>query len=463
MEAMVIGFRQLFFVIISILVSLGVSSANDVFVSQTPKGSGSGADCADALAVSYFNSSSNWTSSTATGTKIGPGTTVHLCGTITTNLTFQGSGSSGNPVVLDGTGATMSAYINNNQQYWTIQNLTWSTNYGTYSQTQAIIQTFNGAAFGTIQNNHIDVLTSAQVVFLGAMTHDVTVQNNYMKITVPTASGLDVDILDTEGSYNVTVQGNYLAEDITSADNPNNNCHDDLIQTWAASNSSSNYPYNWTIRYNYFAQLSPGKNNNQQMLMLQSISASGYFNVYSNIFDGVSGGSQSAMVNTYGHAPGAALNFYNNTFVQHAGSYGNMMLLESVGTYNLTNNIIYASDSSTMELTNEGATINRSKNLWYGGNSPSCSNTTDICGRNPLFTSFAGSDFSLQSGSPAVNAGANLGTNFNHYPLPETTWPNPALGTRASSGAWDVGAFDPNGQSAAVPPAPPTGLNAVVQ
>ena len=53
-----------------------------------------------------------------------PGTTVHLCGTITSNLSFQGNGTSGNPVVLDGTGATMSAYITTSSQYWTIQNCT---------------------------------------------------------------------------------------------------------------------------------------------------------------------------------------------------------------------------------------------------------------------------------------------------------------------------------------------------
>jgi len=79
--------------------------ANDIYIAQSATGAANGADCADALAVTYFNTSGNWTSGIPAGTQIGPGTTVHLCGTFTgtagqTLLTFQGSGASGNPVTL---------------------------------------------------------------------------------------------------------------------------------------------------------------------------------------------------------------------------------------------------------------------------------------------------------------------------------------------------------------------------
>ena len=53
--------------------------------------------------MAWFNSSSNWGSDAG---QIGPGTTVHLCGTFTAPagasgyLTFQGSGSSGSPITL---------------------------------------------------------------------------------------------------------------------------------------------------------------------------------------------------------------------------------------------------------------------------------------------------------------------------------------------------------------------------
>jgi hypothetical protein len=74
--------------------------ASDVYISQNASGGANGADCANAYAVSFFNNSGNWG-----GGSIGASTTVHLCGTFsgavnTTLLTFQGSGTSGNPITL---------------------------------------------------------------------------------------------------------------------------------------------------------------------------------------------------------------------------------------------------------------------------------------------------------------------------------------------------------------------------
>src|ERR1035437_3879659 len=89
------------------------SATNAVYLAQTAQGGNTGVDCVDAKAISYFNTSGNW-SATPTGIQIGPDTTVHLCsngGNITTNIAFHGSGSSGHPVILDGTGATMAGEI----------------------------------------------------------------------------------------------------------------------------------------------------------------------------------------------------------------------------------------------------------------------------------------------------------------------------------------------------------------
>jgi len=80
----------------------GVASAKDLFLAESSLGSGSGSDCPNALPRGFFNIVGNWGSGP---TQIGPGTTVHLCGTFavgtnTTAFTFQGSGTSGNPVTL---------------------------------------------------------------------------------------------------------------------------------------------------------------------------------------------------------------------------------------------------------------------------------------------------------------------------------------------------------------------------
>ena len=69
----------------------------DYYVAQNSAGNNNGTDCADAYSVTWFNTAGNWGSGAG---KIGPGNTVHLCGTIATPLTVQGSGSAGNPITL---------------------------------------------------------------------------------------------------------------------------------------------------------------------------------------------------------------------------------------------------------------------------------------------------------------------------------------------------------------------------
>jgi hypothetical protein len=77
--------------------SCGAALANDVYIAQTSAGSANGNSCGNAYAVSYFNASGNWGSGAS---QIGPGTVVHLCGTITTNLTVNGSGSAGSVIEI---------------------------------------------------------------------------------------------------------------------------------------------------------------------------------------------------------------------------------------------------------------------------------------------------------------------------------------------------------------------------
>ncbi|HXM14570.1 MAG TPA: hypothetical protein VN933_04965 [Candidatus Eremiobacteraceae bacterium] len=84
------------------------AASSAVYISQSGGGAGDGSSCANAKPASFFNSGSNW------GSTIGAGTTVHLCGTITTGLTAQGSGSSGNPITIQWeSGASLSVCSTN--------------------------------------------------------------------------------------------------------------------------------------------------------------------------------------------------------------------------------------------------------------------------------------------------------------------------------------------------------------
>src|ERR1017187_9187247 len=103
MKSPLYGFR--FVVALSVL-ALGCTAAraNDIYIAQAATGAGTGQSCATAYAVTFFNTSANW----GTGaSQIGPGTTVHLCGTFVgptgatiPYLSFSGSGTSRKPITL---------------------------------------------------------------------------------------------------------------------------------------------------------------------------------------------------------------------------------------------------------------------------------------------------------------------------------------------------------------------------
>ena len=67
------------------LLTFGATAARaqtqSIYIAATSMGAGTGADCADALPYTFFNNAAN-AASTFTVGKVSPGTTVHVCGTI---------------------------------------------------------------------------------------------------------------------------------------------------------------------------------------------------------------------------------------------------------------------------------------------------------------------------------------------------------------------------------------------
>jgi hypothetical protein len=79
-------------------VILGVAQpalANNIYVAQNAVGGDTGADAADAHSVGWLNTTANWW-----GNTIGPGSTIHLVGTITNAIQAQSGGSRGNPITI---------------------------------------------------------------------------------------------------------------------------------------------------------------------------------------------------------------------------------------------------------------------------------------------------------------------------------------------------------------------------
>ena len=70
-------------------------SAANIYIAQNAEGAPDGSSCGSAFAVSFLNASGNW----GTGARqIGPGTTVHICGAITTGIQINGSGTFATPI-----------------------------------------------------------------------------------------------------------------------------------------------------------------------------------------------------------------------------------------------------------------------------------------------------------------------------------------------------------------------------
>lgn len=102
--------RSLF---VLLLAGLASASAPHLYLAQSTTGSGSGLSCINALAGSFFNPPGNWGPA---ANQIGPGSTIHLCGTFNAPagasgyFSFQGSGTSSAPItVLAEPGAVLQA------------------------------------------------------------------------------------------------------------------------------------------------------------------------------------------------------------------------------------------------------------------------------------------------------------------------------------------------------------------
>ena len=82
---------------------------------------------------------------------------------------------------------------------------------------------------------------------------------------------------------------------------------------------------------------------------------------------------------------------------------------------------------------------------------------------DPKLTNAAGSDFTLQSSSPAIDAGTNLGSTYQNELSPNSVWPASVMTLNQNSfgKGWEIGAFVAG--TVVSKPNPPTNLTTTVQ
>jgi hypothetical protein len=214
------GFARLALALALMLFSVSICSASaaNLYVGQNASGSANGADCADTLAVSWLNTTSNWGSGS---NQVGPGTTVHLCGTITgaagaQGILISGSGSSGNPITIKfEAGAIMTSPY-------------WGAN-GAITATGKSFITIDGGTNGIIQNTDNGTLGAfnneqgSHPIYILGPASNVVIKNLNISNICQHTSALDVTGCNTGGNSDsaIWVQGGMTNLTVT-----NNTIHD---------------------------------------------------------------------------------------------------------------------------------------------------------------------------------------------------------------------------------------------
>jgi hypothetical protein len=405
----------------------GLAWSEDFYLAQNARGTGDGASAANARAVAFFNSSANWGPGPGV---ISPGDTVFLVGVILTDLTFQGSGTANGFITVDGTRGSMAATFNVvHRSWWKVQNVTWSG-------PNALISILGGA-HGVFTGNTTDSVSQDPAVFLGQyadaeLPDAITISNNVLRSTAADLGNAPLDLIKTDGSTNVVVEGNVLE---LRAGGAGGLAHDDCLETSAKAGASGGPPANWTVRFNRFVMNSAATADRSWML-LQDLA--GTNRIYGNVFVGVRGAEAAQGLDVHRSAGSqTAFEVHGNTFVTVDAGSNTVLALSGPGTASIRNNVFRLNGQVALAGT---MTVVRDHNFWVGLNLPPCDGGAgELCTGDVGFWDPDAGDYSLTAGSPARGSGAVLGAPFDQGPVAHARWPAPVLGQRTAS--WDRGAM----------------------
>lgn len=181
-------------------------AANDVYIAATSAGGNTGVDCANAKALSYFNSVGNWSGS-PTGVQIGPDTTAHLCGTFTggagadSYIQMQASGTSGHNVIVKWESGAI------------VQAPYFSAAHGAVDMNGKSFITIDGGTNGILQNTANGTALANQQNSVGVqgtgcascVVKNLIIQNLYVHSSLADANGGTVYAVNFQGGSNITV------------------------------------------------------------------------------------------------------------------------------------------------------------------------------------------------------------------------------------------------------------------
>ena len=434
--------------------------AASYYVTQPGAGSGNGTSLSNAWSVSTFNASSTPAA----------GDTVIFSGTVTSTVSPKKGGSSGNPITLNFSAATLnsaSPRIQITQNYLNVMggqmgagNMFGMINFNASVVHDILIANWgctntDGSTTTFIDGRYAYNLTVSNCwswgneCFIYSATtncHNWTIVNNYHMGSTNIVD--QTDCYSLADVRNIVIQGNFIEN--RAPGNQGAGRHNDCIQTFAGGESGGGAPYGWVVRYNRVVQGEQAGDGSTSFMMMETMAQNGSVDacdIYGNVFVFGAGTVFSGNGVTFdSNDSGSVVRFYNNTVINYASAGGGLpggpTGFQNSGNLYAENNLFEAA-SSESGLVVWSWTIQKSDyNRYYNCASPSSTYTGSHGSANsdPKFSNFAGGDYSLQSSSPAIGTGDNsIGATYNQGIASGATWPNPALATR--TGTWDVGAY----------------------
>ena len=464
-----------------------VCAAKDIYIAQSAAGRGDGADCANAFAYTFFNDGANWGSGAS---QIGPGTTVHLCGVITTfngstydYLTFRSSGVSGQPITLKWepdarlsvpTCGTGSCILFSGKSYLVFDG----------GRNGAVEETDNGSALGhqdrhtalygrpcnhcefknlALRNIYVHSLASDDIGADGLTVSGPGISMHHMSCThasgcfTISVSGADdsVEMYDLESdntNHCLTIAANGAGYTLLSARIHDNNCHD--FANWDTTSNAFHHDgihiyalngatfHDMQVYNNLFGG-DPGVNVTSFIYVTGDISSSFFFN---NV---LLTPPDKYFNNGALCAGGSGIAIYNNLIL--GGTSASGLCLAASGTGIAVRNNIVGKCSGLISLAAGTTFVDRGldHNVYGPGQNWKYGSTfyyafdqwKAASGEGPH--SLSAADLKVDSGgrpqpgSPAINAGANLS-----YHAIATLNADKIGDPRSACSAWDAGPYN---------------------
>ena len=306
------------------------AGAKDFYIAANQAGAGSGTACSTAMPYTWFNNAASWGAGAA---QIGPGTTVHLCGTFTGTpgqqlLTVLGNGTSTTPITIKfETNAVLTA------PYW--------SPFGAINEDSKSYITVDGGINGSIRNTANGTgrayAQGTRAIYApnctGCVVQNVSIADMYVRT-------LATDLAITQTAVNCVYflnSNNFTITHVT--------CHD---AGWAFAGSGNNFTISYSNVYNVDHGLADGPQGTTSGFSIHDNHFHGYVN-----WDSPTDAYHHDGLHLWGQNGGVVTNgaIYNNLFDGDSGVNitAHIYLQDSVMNVSVYNNVFLVPANRTLQ------------------------------------------------------------------------------------------------------------------